>query len=156
MILGNTGKYMTIAKFSPPGKLQISGVTETTIFNYFTTLNAGEFTQTAALFAEDGLMYPPFESAIIGQDAIATYLDKEAQDIKAYPQQGISENLPDHHTQIQVTGKAETSWCGVNVLWLFILNRNKQIIEAKIKLLASPQDLLCLRPPDKEYTVDPV
>lgn len=147
---------MTVAKFSPPRGLEISGVTEPTILNYFTTLNAGEFTQTAALFAEDGLMYPPFESAIIGQDAIATYLDKEAQDIKAYPQQGISENLPDDHTQIQVTGKAETSWCGVNVLWLFILNRNKQIIEAKIKLLASPQDLLCLRPPDKEYTVDPV
>lgn len=145
---------MTVAKFSPPRGLEISGVTEPTILNYFTTLNAGEFTQTAALFAEDGLMYPPFESAIIGQDAIATYLDKEAQDIKAYPQQEISENLPDHHTQIQVTGKAETSWCGVNVLWLFILNQNKQIIEAKIKLLASPQDLLCLRPPDKEYTVD--
>ncbi|MFO5475419.1 MAG: ketosteroid isomerase family protein [Dolichospermum sp.] len=145
---------MTVAKFSPPRGLEISGVTEPTILNYFTTLNAGEFTQTAALFAEDGLMYPPFESAIIGQDAIATYLDKEAQDIKAYPQQGISENLPDDQTQIQVTGKAETSWCGVNVLWLFILNRNKQIIEAKIKLLASPQDLLCLRPPDKEYTID--
>ncbi|MCE2718914.1 MAG: ketosteroid isomerase family protein [Dolichospermum sp.] len=145
---------MTVAKFSPPRGLEISGVTEPTILNYFTTLNAGEFTQTAALFAEDGLMYPPFESAIIGQDAIATYLDKEAQDIKAYPQQGISENLPDDHTQIQVTGKAETSWCGVNVLWLFILNQNKQIIEAKIKLLASPQDLLCLRPPDKEYTID--
>ncbi|MDB9466126.1 ketosteroid isomerase family protein [Dolichospermum circinale CS-1225] len=147
---------MTVAKFSPPRRLEISGVTETTILNYFTTLNAGEFTQTAALFAEDGIMYPPFESAIIGLDAIASYLDKEAQDIKAYPQQGISENLPEHHTQIQVTGKAETSWCGVNVLWLFILNQNKQIIEAKIKLLASPQDLLCLRPPDKEYTVDPV
>lgn len=145
---------MTVAKFSPPRGLEISGVTEPTILNYFTTLNAGEFTQTAALFAEDGLIYPPFESAIIGQDAIATYLDKEAQDIKAYPQQGISENLPDDHTQIQVTGKAETSWCGVNVLWLFILNQNKQIIEAKIKLLASPQDLLCLRPPDKEYTID--
>jgi len=145
---------MTVAKFSPPRGLEISGVTEPTILNYFSTLNAGEFTQTAALFAEDGLMYPPFESAIIGQDAIATYLDKEAQDIKAYPQQGISENLPDDHTQIQVTGKAETSWCGVNVLWLFILNQNKQIIEAKIKLLASPQDLLCLRPPDKEYTID--
>jgi hypothetical protein len=101
-------------------------------------------------------MYPPFECAVIGQDAIATYLDKEAQDIKAYPQQGMSDNLPDHHTQIQVTGKAQTSWCGVNVLWLFILNQNKQIIEAKIKLLASPQDLLCLRPPDKEYTLDPV
>ncbi|MFM6280919.1 MAG: ketosteroid isomerase family protein, partial [Dolichospermum sp.] len=112
---------MTVAKFSPPRGLEISGVTEPTILNYFTTLNAGEFTQTAALFAEDGIMYPPFESAIIGQDAIATYLDKEAQDIKAYPQQGISENLPDDHTQIQVTGKAETSWCGVNVLWLFIL-----------------------------------
>jgi hypothetical protein len=147
---------MTVPKFSPPGELEISGVTETTILNYFTTLNAGEFTQTAVLFAEHGVMYPPFECAVTGQDAIASYLDKEAQDIKAYPQQGMSDNLPDHHTQIQVTGKAQTSWCGVNVLWLFILNQNKQIIEAKIKLLASPQDLLCLRPPDKEYTLDPV
>ncbi|MDP5017094.1 nuclear transport factor 2 family protein [Anabaena sp. UHCC 0187] len=146
---------MTIAEFSSLRSLQIEGVTETTILNYFTTLNAGEFKQTAALFAEDGVMHPPFESAILGQQAIASYLDQEAQDIKAYPQQGMSENLPDHHIQIQVTGKAETSWCGVNVLWLFILNQNQQIITAKIKLLASPQDLLSLRPPDKEYIVDP-
>jgi hypothetical protein len=144
---------MTVTEFLSTSKLQIEGVTETTILKYFITLNAGEFKQTAALFAEDGVMNPPFESAIIGPNAIATYLNKEAQDIKADPQQGISENLPDHHTQIQVTGKAETSWCGVNVLWLFILNQNKQIVEATIKLLASPQDLLSLRPPEKEYTV---
>ncbi len=146
---------MTVVEFSSLRSLKIEGVTETTILNYFITLNAGEFKQTAALFAEDGVMYPPFESAIFGQQAIASYLDKEAQDIEAYPQQGMSENLPDHYTQIQVTGKAETSWCGVNVLWLFILNQNQQIIEAKIKLLASPQDLLSLRPPDKEYTINP-
>ncbi|MTJ52808.1 nuclear transport factor 2 family protein [Anabaena sp. UHCC 0253] len=145
---------MTFTKFSSLTKLQIKGVTEPNIVNYFTTLNAGEFTKTAALFAEDGVMNPPFESAIVGVDAIATYLEKEAQDIKAYPQQGISENLSDYQIQIQVTGKVETSWCGVNVLWLFILNQNKQIVDARIKLLASPQNLLSLRPPDKEYTVD--
>ncbi|HLO89192.1 MAG TPA: nuclear transport factor 2 family protein [Nostocaceae cyanobacterium] len=128
---------------------QIEGMTEPCIFHYFASLNAGEFEETAALFAADGVMYPPFEEGIVGKEAIANYLQQEAQGIKAAPRQGISENLPHNYTQIQVTGKAETSWCGVNVLWLFILNPDKQIVETKIKLLASPQDLLTLRPPDK-------
>jgi hypothetical protein len=145
---------MTIAEFSSQKSSQITGVTQATILNYFTTLNAGEFRQTAALFAQHGVMNPPFESAIIGPDAIATYLETEAQDIKAHPQQGISDILPDNHIQIQVTGKVETSWCGVNVIWLFILNQNQQIVAATIKLLASPQDLISLRLPGKEYTID--
>ncbi|MBD2292280.1 nuclear transport factor 2 family protein [Anabaena sphaerica FACHB-251] len=135
--------------------IAIEGIAEPTILNYFNTLNAGDFTATAALFAEDGVMYPPLESAVVGPEAIASYLEREAQDIKAEPQQGIIDNLADHHIQLQVTGKAHTSWCSVNVLWLFILNPQREIIEAKIKLLASPQDLLSLRPPNKEYTVVP-
>lgn len=108
-------------------------------------MNAGDFAATAALFAEDGMMYPPFESGFVGTDAIATYLKQEAQGIKAEPHQGIIESLPNEQIQVQVAGKAFTSWCGVNVTWLFILNQQRQIVEAKIKLLASPQELLAMR-----------
>lgn len=126
-------------------KLSIEGITEPTILRYFETLNAQDFQVTAALFAEDGVMHPPFESGIVGLDAIAAYLQQEAQGIKAYPHQGITENSESGEIQIQVAGKAQTSWCGVNVLWLFILNQRQQIIDARIKLLASPQELLALR-----------
>ncbi|AFZ58172.1 nuclear transport factor 2 family protein [Anabaena cylindrica FACHB-243] len=131
-------------------EIQISGITEPTILLYFTTLNAGEFTATAGLFAEDGVMHPPLESAIVGRDAIATYLHQEAQNIKAEPYQGITENLVTNQIQIQiqVTGKVQTSWCSVNALWLFILNHQKQIVDARIKLLASRQELIALRPPE--------
>lgn len=123
----------------------ITGITEATILQYFATLNAGEFTATAALFADDGVMYPPFESAIVGTDAIATYLQQEAQGIKAVPRQGLEETLEDGQIQVQVSGKAQTSWCGVNVLWLFTLNQQRQITYTQIKLLASPQELMALR-----------
>ncbi|BCL35436.1 ketosteroid isomerase family protein [Nostoc sp. MS1] len=123
----------------------IAGITETTILQYFATLNAGEFTATAALFADDGVMYPPFESAMVGTDAIATYLQQEAQGIKADPREGLEEALENGEVQVQVSGKAQTSWCGVNVLWQFILNQQKQITYTKIKLLASPQELMALR-----------
>ncbi|MBE9051078.1 nuclear transport factor 2 family protein [Nostocales cyanobacterium LEGE 11386] len=124
---------------------QIEGISAPNILGYFKTLNAGEFQATAALFADDGVMYPPFESSIVGKDAIATYLQQEAENIQAHPRQGIVETLENGQIQVQVTGKAQTSWCGVNVLWLFILNQQQQIISAKIKLIASPQELLSLR-----------
>lgn len=135
--------------------ITLETITEPTILRYFSTLNAGDFTATAKLFAERGVMYPPIDSAVIGLEEIATYLQKEAQDIKAEPQQIESENLADNHIQIKITGKAHTSWCAVNVMWLFILNPKREILEAKIKLLASPQDLVALRPPHKEYTEIP-
>ncbi len=117
----------------------IAGIAEATIWQYFATLNAGEFTTTAALFADNGAMYPPFESAIVGTEAIATYLQQEAQGIKAVPRQGLEETLEDGQIQVQVSGKAQTYWCGVNVLWLFTLNQQRQITYTQIKLLASPQ-----------------
>lgn len=123
----------------------IEGITEPTILDYFQTLNAGDFQATAQLFAVDGVMHPPFESGIAGRDGILNYLNQEAINIKAYPRQGIIEAIEAGKSQIQVSGKAETAWCGVNVTWLFILNEQKQITYTKIKLLASPQELLNLR-----------
>ena len=125
--------------------LKIEGISEPTILRYFETLNAGAFEATAALFASDGVMHPPFESGIVGSQAIAHFLQLEAQDIQLYPTLGIIETLENDQIQVQVSGKAQTSWCGVNVLWLFILNQQRQILYTKIQLLASPQELLSLR-----------
>jgi hypothetical protein len=140
---------MTAAEFKSSTQLkeelQIEGISDSSVVGYFETLNAGEFEKTAALFAEDGVMHPPFESSIVGPEAIAAYLNKEAKNLKAYPTQGIVDTLENGQIQVQVTGKAQTSWCGVNVLWLFILNQQQQIIYTKVKLLASPQELLALK-----------
>ncbi|MEH2112188.1 ketosteroid isomerase family protein [Nostoc sp.] len=140
---------MTSAEFISPAQLkaefQIEGITESSVLRYFETLNAGEFEATAALFAVDGVMRPPFESDIVGADAITTYLKQEGQGIKAYPNSGIAETLENATIQIQIRGKAQTSWCSVNVLWLFMLNQQHQILYTRIKLLASPKELISLR-----------
>jgi hypothetical protein len=123
----------------------IQGISEATIQEYFESLNALNYEKTVSLFAENGVMHPPFESGIVGRDAILSYLHKEAIDIKADPHEGVRSNLEENRTQIQVAGKVETPWFAVNVSWLFLLNQNLQILDVKIKLLASPQELLSLR-----------
>lgn len=125
-----------------PYAFQMEGVNGPTIFRYFQTMNAGEFHLTAALFAENGVMYSPFEEAIIGTEAIANYLSKEAQDIKVYPQQSIVGNTVLDNSRFQVTGKVETPLFRVNVLWDFALNQEKEITCTKIKLLSSSKELL--------------
>ncbi len=123
----------------------IEGINEETISRYFETLNSGNFSATAKLFADDGVMHPPFESHIVGADAIVAYLQKEAQALKVFPQRGIIITKEFDQIQVEVTGKAETSWCGVNVLWHFILNPKKQIVYTRVRLLASPRELLNLQ-----------
>ncbi len=125
--------------------IKIQGISEATIQKYFQGLNAGDYQKTASLFTENGVMHPPFESEIVGRDAIFSYLNKEAIDIKAYPREGVSETLSENLTQFQVNGKVETSWFGINVSWLFTINEKQQILDLKIKLLASRQELLSLR-----------
>lgn len=122
--------------------LTIEGITEPTVIHYFETLNAGDFEATAALFAADGAIHPPFESGLVGAAAIAAYLQQEAQGMKLEPRQGIAQTLDNEQIQVQVTGKVQTSWCGVNVSWMFLLNQDHEILSARIKLLASPQELL--------------
>lgn len=125
--------------------LMIEGITESVVVRYFETMNAGDYDATASLFADTGVMQPPFEEPIEGRDAIATYLKAEAKGMKLSPRKGIAETLEDDQTQIQVSGKVQTPVFGVNVSWIFILNPEQEILFTKIKLLASPQELLSLR-----------
>ncbi|MBE9168901.1 nuclear transport factor 2 family protein [Pleurocapsales cyanobacterium LEGE 06147] len=123
----------------------IDGITEPVILNYFATLNGGEFTETAALFAENGALHAPFESPIVGREAIATYLEAEAKGMKLLPREGIKETVEEDLQLVQVTGKVETPLFGVNVSWKFLITPEDEILAVKIKLLASPQELLKLR-----------
>jgi hypothetical protein len=125
--------------------ISIEGIEEPTILRYFATLNAGEFEQTAALFAAVGALHPPFEATVIGEEAIAAYLQAEAQGIQLFPREGIAELLDDGQLMVQVSGKVQTPWFSVNVAWVFLLNWEREIASATIKLLASPQELLNLR-----------
>lgn len=125
--------------------LKIEGLSNPTIVEYFETLNSGDFEKTSALFAIDGAMKPPFESPIGGREAIAQYLKTEARGMTLQPKQGITQVLEDGCTEVQVSGQVQTPLFGVNVSWQFVLNANQEILFAKIKLLASPQELLKLR-----------
>ena len=125
--------------------ITINGIEESAITNYFATINQEKFDQTAALFAVDGELLAPFEQPIVGRKAIASYLSKEAKGMKLLPKQGKSELGENDLEQIHVTGKVKTALFGVNVAWYFNLNQARQITSAKIKLLASPQELLGLK-----------
>lgn len=126
-------------------EVTIEGITEPAISHYFQTLNAGEFAATAALFALDGSLKPPFEADIVGPTAIAAYLEQEATGMQLLPRQGSIEELEPGQRQVEVAGKVQTSLFSVNVLWIFILSDLDQIVSARIKLLASPKELLNLR-----------
>jgi hypothetical protein len=126
-------------------KIIIDGITESVIISYFTTLNSGEFKGTAALFAENGALYAPFESPIVGREAITNYLEAEAKGMKLLPREGIKETVEEDLQLVKVTGKVETPLFGVNVSWQFLLTPEAEILAAKVKLLASPQELLKLR-----------
>jgi hypothetical protein len=122
--------------------LTIAGISEPVILRYFETLNEEAFEATSQLFAVDGVMQPPFEQPIEGQDAIAAYLHAEAKGLQLQPRRGVARLLEDGCTEVEVSGKVQTPIFGVNVSWLFRLNESKELVFARIKLLASPQELL--------------
>ncbi len=123
----------------------IAGISEPTIARYFETLNAGDFEATGRLFADDGALHPPFENAIIGPAAIMAYLQTEAKGFKLQPMQGVTQPAANGCTDVQVNGKVQTPLFAVNVSWLFVLTSDQKLQCAKIKLLASPQELLTLK-----------
>lgn len=125
--------------------IMIKGIAVPTVLAYFATFNRGDFVATAALFAPQGTMHPPFESPIAGKEAIAAYLKAEAKGMNLAPQEGISEAEANNQTKVTVSGKVQTSVFGVNVAWHFLLNGQQEIEYLRIKLLASPQELLKLR-----------
>lgn len=133
-----------------PTKLTVEGITEPTVLKYFEAMNADNFESALALFTPDGALQPPFQKPIVGTEAIATYMRAEAQGLNIIPKQGISESLPDGSKQLKVTGVVQTPWFGVNVgmniSWRFLLNPQGKIFFVAIDMLASPQELLSLRP----------
>lgn len=134
-----------VSQSAPTTDLVIEGITEPVVLRYFETMNAGDYEATAALFADTGVMHPPFEKPIEGRVAIANYLEAEAKGMQLFPRQGIAETPLNEQTQIQVSGKVQTPWFGVNVSWIFVLSPEQEILSTRIKLLASPQELLSLR-----------
>ncbi|MBD1843133.1 nuclear transport factor 2 family protein [Cyanobacteria bacterium FACHB-63] len=125
--------------------IEIEGISHSTILQYFETLNAEEFEATSQLFAIDGAMQPPFEQPIIGREAIAAYLQKEAPGITALPQAGMSHTTDQDAIEFQITGRVQMPMFGVNVTWFFTLDSNDQLMFTRIKLNASPQELMKLR-----------
>lgn len=118
---------------------------EPTVERYFESFNAGDFDTTAALFAADGQLQPPFESAIVGVDAIAQYLKAEAEGMQAYPQELAVEPSTDITRRVVVRGGVQAIVFKVNAAWIFDLNKNGEIQSVRVKLLASMQELLGLR-----------
>ena len=124
--------------------LNIADIDEPVVLRYFETFNQGDFAATARLFAYQGTLHPPFESPLMGQEAIAAFLQAEAQGMTLQPREGISETT-EVQTKVQINGKVQTRLFSVNVAWHFILNQQSEIEYVRIKLLASPQELLQLR-----------
>lgn len=129
----------------PAESLSIEGLSVPVILRYFEAMNANDCATVASLFAAEGVMNPPFESSIVGHEAIATYLDQEAKGMLLQPRQGVAQPLDVDTLEVTVTGKVQTPVFGVNVNWIFVLNSQSEIILARIKLIASPQELLSLR-----------
>lgn len=133
---------------SPPqNPLGLIDLKHPTITHYFETINAAAYSETAALFTPDGEMRAPFAEPI-PQPQIAAYLKKEATGMTLQPRRAEEINAtaadPLSEYDIQVTGYVQTPLFGVNVAWLFALQQNA-IRAVRIKLLASPQELLKLR-----------
>ncbi|NUN63329.1 nuclear transport factor 2 family protein [Pseudanabaena biceps] len=122
--------------------INIDGINELTIYEYFAGLNNNEFMATSELFAEQGCLNPPFEQTVCGRDAIAQYLEKEAKGIEFCPAYGEMIKSDNAFTQYQIQGKVKTNQFTVNVNWLIQLNSAKEILLVEVKLIASLIELL--------------
>lgn len=131
-------------------EVTIEGITEPTVLRYFAAMNSGDLQAVTALFAADGALQPPFEKPMVGAEAIAAYMREEAPGLKLLPGQGITRSQEDGSKQFKITGKCQTPWFGVNVgmnlSWRFLINPQGKIFFLAIDMLASPQELLNLRP----------
>jgi hypothetical protein len=121
--------------------VNIRGISDPTIHDYFTKLNNKQFIAVAELFSEQGTLIPPFEKNIQGKGNILEYLEKEAKGIKSYPEQGeIIQNSS--LTEYQIQGTVEISQFVFNTEWFIQLNSDQKIIIMEVKLAASLESLL--------------
>jgi hypothetical protein len=126
-------------------EVEIQGIHEPVINEYFARLNNGEFIATAELFTEQGCLKPPFDRQLQGRSAIAQYLAAQAQGIKFFPESGEILISDLSHTEYQIQGKVELNWFTINICWSIELNAAKEIMIVDVKLLASMDELLSFR-----------
>ncbi len=135
---------------TPISAVQIDGVDDKTVLGYIEAMNADKFDTAVDLFTTDGALQPPFQKPIVGHALIAKYMRDEAQGLNMMPKQGICEVQPDGSKQIKVTGVVQTPWFGVtvgmNISWRFLINPQGKIFFVAIDMLASPEELMSLRP----------
>lgn len=117
---------------------------------YFRSFNENQFEQTAALFSEEGALVPPFDPPAIGHQAILDYLEKEASKITAFPEQWETQAAEADTWHTTVAGKVNAIVFKVNIAWYFTIRSTDneagaEIERVRIKLLASPAELLGLR-----------
>ncbi|MFH7244658.1 MAG: nuclear transport factor 2 family protein [Spirulina sp.] len=108
---------------------------------YFQHFNQGNYAAVATLFSDEGCLCPPFEEAIVGPPAIATYLAQEAAGMRAIPKESHTQPI-DSGRQVTVKGRVKTPLFTVNVQWIFDISTADHIQRTEIKLLASLQELL--------------
>ena len=116
-----------------------------TVQQYFDSFNQGQFDQTAALFAETGQLIAPFEGATTGPSNIQKYLEAKAKNMVATPEHWDIQLTEDAHWRVDVIGKVKTRVFQVNINWLFDVASGGQLTRTRVKLIASPAELLSLR-----------
>lgn len=115
------------------------------IEQYFDSFNQGDFEKTASLFSQTGQLMPPFEDEITGPTEILSYLNKKAENMEAMPKQWSLYQEESDQWRVDVLGKVKAIVFQVNVNWQFTVTPSHEIGTAKIKLVASPKELLSLR-----------
>jgi hypothetical protein len=123
----------------------IKNIQEPIIYNYFSSLNDGDFDGVSDLFAIDGYLHPPFDREIVGKDAICKYLQLEAKGVEAFPESGKIVVRPNSSIGYQITGRVKMSIFEINVGWSIELNERREIAAVKVELLASLQELLPMK-----------
>lgn len=114
------------------------------VARYFETFNQGDFQTAAALFSAQGKLLPPFESELVGPEAIAAYLTREAGGMKAVPRQFKPLNQDAVLLQVDVVGKVQTAAFQINARWRFQIDAQAEILMLEIKLMATLKELLSL------------
>lgn len=122
---------------------QIESAFRIAITRYFEAFNANDFGAAAALFSDGGELCPPFESAVVGPEAIAHYLNQEAGQMTAHPDYLSIQDLGDG--ELCVGGQVDAIAFKVGVEWTFLFTEASEIKSLSIRLKASMKELLTMR-----------